>query len=311
MRPRPRSSAATRAETRPRPAITEARRSSTVTLLAVLWGFSVFLYGSAAVGLLLGRASLGLPASAPVAGTALFGFLAVLSLAMAWGLWVRAAWARIVQIGVAFLGAFSCLASLPSLAVLIYMFRPEARRQFSGDPGDVAPDGSPGGSGAEAGFALAIVGTLALSVIVVAGTSFGVVVPRLEKARGMAQEIALLARLRTVAAQQEAFRAGTCDGYANLEGLLSPAKVIPNYPPSGPPFLPTDFASPESHGYRFELHTEQSLPPSEGCPSESFRRYQYSASPVSGRGRHYVIGPDGVIRAADGRPATLDDPAVE
>jgi len=36
----------------------------------------------------------------------------------------------------------------------------------------------------------------------------------------------------------------------------------------------------------------------------------YSATPLE-NGRWLAVGPDGVVRAAQGRPATPDDPAVQ
>ena len=55
---------------------------------------------------------------------------------------------------------------------------------------------------------------------------------------------------------------------------------------------------------------EERLPPRENCPSKSFRRYHYSATPLGGNGRSFVVGPDARIRYAEGRRATLADPLL-
>ena len=48
-----------------------------------------------------------------------------------------------------------------------------------------------------------------------------------------------------------------------------------------------------------------------GGSARSFRRFLYTATPVEGAGKHFVIGADGVIHAAEGRPASTSDPSAE
>ena len=61
----------------------------------------------------------------------------------------------------------------------------------------------------------------------------------------------------------------------------------------------------EAGGYRFQMSTAE---PAADCPSRAFRRYAYTAAPQRGVGRYLLVGPDGVVRAAEGRPARMDDP---
>jgi hypothetical protein len=91
---------------------------------------------------------------------------------------------------------------------------------------------------------------------------------------------------------------------------VNPVSAIPNYPADGPAFLPPEFARAEAKGYRFALTVEDPVPATEGCAVPGYRRFAYSAQPLESDGRHLVVGPEGVVHAAAGRPATLDDPAV-
>jgi hypothetical protein len=140
-----------------------------------------------------------------------------------------------------------------------------------------------------------------------------ILIPRYlrSKVAGAADGAACIARLRTVAAAEEAFRLGTCGSYADLDGLTNPAALIPNYPASGPGFLAPELASPEANGCRFELTVMEPVAPAAGCPKRTFRRFSYSAAPTTGAGRYLVIGSDGIVHAAEGRPATPDDPPVQ
>jgi hypothetical protein len=240
--------------------------------------------------------------------------LALFSGLMGYGLWVLASWARVLQIIAAGLGVFLCPFTFASIAVLFYMSRPAARALFSGrraqDP-RVAREAA--GDSSEGAFAAVILGTVLLGVLASAaavamarggGGSF-------EQARTSAREQAAVARLRKVADAEGEFRSGTCgNAYADLEGLLNPGSAIQNYRPDGPTFLPAEFARPEAAGYRFQLTVEEPVPPTESCASRGFRRFAYSATPMDGAGRHFLVGPDGVVHAATGRPATPDDPAV-
>jgi hypothetical protein len=120
-----------------------------------------------------------------------------------------------------------------------------------------------------------------------------------------------LPRLRTVHAAQQAFSAGTCGAYADIDGLLRPASIIPNYPPTGPAFLVPELAASEVNGYRYEMVVDEPVAAADGCPARSFRRFLYTATPVEGGGKHFAIGSDGVIHAAQGRPASTSDPSAE
>jgi hypothetical protein len=133
----------------------------------------------------------------------------------------------------------------------------------------------------------------------------------MDEARTSAREGAAVARLRKLAAAEAEFRSGACvNAYADLEGMLNPASAIPDYRPEGPSFLPPEFARAEALGYRFDLTVEEPVPPTEGCAARGFRRFAYTATPVDAGGRHLLVGPDGVVHAAAGRPATPEDAAL-
>lgn len=289
-------------------------RPLTVTVLALLWLASVPVHGAGGVVL---AALGGWTGTAAVVALILGGLLALLGVAMGFGLWSRSPWAWILQLILAGLGLVTCVFTPVSAAILFYMLRPDVRIQFSGrgefrdlSPGEAetVKRGSPEGV-----FTLAILGGLFLSLVMIGGLAFatGASVKSLLRASESASESMAIGRLRTMLSAQYAFRQGTCDGYADLEGLLNPSSVIPNYPVPGPAFLEPGFAQTEAAGYRYELKVEEPVPPTEGCPTRSFRRFEYFASPLEGRGRRsFLITADGVMRAAEGRPATTGDPPV-
>lgn len=297
-----------RPEPRPRPAssVSTATRPLTVTLLAVLWLLSIPLYGFGGVWTAHALGWRGPWAAGPI-GLGLL--LASWSGLMAYGLWVTAPWARVLQIVVAALGLFLCPFTLASAAVLMYMARPAARAAFTRPrPGR----GAAGADKSEGAFAAVVLGTVLLGV---AASGGALAMTRrggtMEQARRSANEEAAAARLRTLAAAEGQFQAATCvNAYADLDGLLRPATAIPDYPPDGPAFLPPEFGRPEAVGYRFALTVEDPVPPTEGCAARGYRRFAYAAQPLDGGGRYLVVGPDGDVRAAEGRPATRDDPAV-
>ncbi|HZM50413.1 MAG TPA: hypothetical protein VFE68_07985, partial [Vicinamibacteria bacterium] len=114
-----------------------------------------------------------------------------------------------------------------------------------------------------------------------------------------------------LAAAEDAFHAVCNTGYADLQGLLQPGTVIPDYPADGPAFLRGPaFETTERDGYRYVLTVEDEMPRSAGCPTRRFRRFLYAATPLAA-GRSLAVGPDGVVRAAEGRPAQPDDPPAE
>jgi len=281
----------------------------TVTVLVALWAASVPLYLVSAAVLAL-RAQAAGRAALIAAGLG----LAALSGVMAFGLTQGRRWAWIAQLAVAAIGVFVCPFTLASIAVLIYMLRPAVQWHFS-DRQRPEPESSGQGEPMFAGALLAavILGVLltgALTVLArtartVAGARGGML------ARTSSAERAAAEQLRAVAAAEDAFHAVCNTGYADLQGLLQPGSVIADYPADGPAFLRGPaFETAERDGYRYVLTVEDEMPPSPGCPTRRFRRFLYAATPVA-RGRSLAVGPDGVVRAADGRPAQPDDPPAE
>jgi hypothetical protein len=241
--------------------------------------------------------------------------LAVFSAVMAFGLAQGRRWAWVAQLVAAAIGVFVCPFSLASIAVLIYMLRPAVQSHFGGRPGS-APENA--GQG-EAIFAAAIVAAVFFGALltgaltVLARTARTVAGARGSRllVRTPAAETAAAAQLRAVAAAEEAFHSVCNTGYADLQGLLEPRTVITDYPADGPAFLRgPDFETAERDGYRYLLMVEDEMPATTGCPTRRFRRYLYAATPL-GAGRSLAVGPDGVVRAAEGRPARLDDPPAE
>jgi hypothetical protein len=275
-------------------------------VLAVLWMLSVLLYGIGGIGLAYAGREAGWLAVIPAA----IGLgIALVCAVMAYGLLSRSPWARFLQIGLAILGICSP-AILTSILIVIYFFRAETKIHFSGrrDLSDLSPSEARilRESSSDTVFAISILGSLLVSALISGLIAY--FTNPLSKRPGFGPEARAIARLHTVASAQEAFRTGTCDVYADLEGLLHPASVIPNYPAAGPPFLDASFAVPNDGGYRYDLRVEEPVAPIEGCPTRSFRRFAYAAMPLSGAGPHYLVGTDAVVRMADGRPAGPEDP---
>lgn len=288
-------------------------RSLAITVLVGLWVLGILLYAGG--GLWLAAVSQG---SLRIGAIVFGGLLSLLSVAMAFGLWTRAGWARVLQIVLAGVGILTCAFAPVSIAILVYMLRADTRLQFSGlDLSELSPPDAETLSRDASGlpFTLAILGALLVSLLLAGGASFafgtlGVGLGTLSQAGSSARESVAIVNLRTLAAAQQAFRAGTCDGYSDLGGLMDPASLIPNYPATGPAFLPEDFAQAERGGYRYELLVEEPLELQDGCPTRLYRRYSFSASPVAGPGRHFLIAADGQVRFAQDRPATIQDPPL-
>jgi len=285
-------------------------RHLTVTVLLVLWTLSVPLYLIAGIALAL--ATQGMGRAAPIAaGLA----MATLSMAMAFGLWQGRRWAWVAQVAVAAIGVFVCPFTLASIAVLVYMLRPAVQWHFS-DRGQNEPDSA--GQG-EAMFAGALVAAVILGVLLTAAltvmartawTGAGAHGGRMF-VRTPAEEKVATAQLAALAAAEDAFHSVCNTGYGELQGLLHPGTVIADYPADGPAFLRGPaFENAERDGYRYMLTVEEEMPPTAGCPTRRFRRFLYTATPL-GAGRSLAVGPDGVIRAAQGRPAHLDDPPAQ
>ncbi len=288
------------------PSAPAAARPLFVRVLVVLWGLAV-------PAALVGGAALAWNATA-IGGLAIVVatlLVAALGAALAYGLWQGRGWARTAAIAAAGVGVFVCPLTLAAIAVLVYLLRPEGRTFF-------AAHGRRPAAREEAVFTGALVGGLLLGL-----AGLGVVLLAVHGARtlgeggtaGMGATRSALAertavdRLRTVYAAEEAFH-GVCNtGYGDLAALRRPANAIENYPPEGPAFLrDPSFDAAERGAYRFSLRVEDEMPPAPGCPKPRYRRFLYTADPIGHEGRHLVIGPDGVVRAAERRPATLEDP---
>ncbi len=288
------------------PGAVDRPRPLTVTVLAVLWILSVPLYA-------IGGLALAWPArGAGRVGIALGSLaLTALSAAMAVGLWQRRRWAHGAQLGIAAIGLFVCPFSLASIAVLVYVLRPAVQWHFS-DRQAREPEGV---GQAETMFTGALVAAVVLGVLLTAALTFLARTartvaggPRSLLVRTPPAQTAAVAQLRGVAAAEDAFHSVCNTGYGDLDALRRPATVIKDYPSEGPAFLRgRDFEQAERDGYRYALTVEEEMPPAAGCPVPRYRRYLYAATPL-GAGRWLVVGPDGIVRAAEGRPATLEDP---
>jgi hypothetical protein len=151
---------------RPRPAAPMARaglpRPLTVTVLAALWLLAGALYG--ALG--LGFAIFGPGGKQAAASGAAGVLMAALSGVMGFGMWSRAPWARLLQLVIAGLGVFTCAFTLPSLAIIAYLLRPEVQIHFAG-PRILSPEESEKATTAapEAAFTVGILGTLLFGVM--------------------------------------------------------------------------------------------------------------------------------------------------
>lgn len=133
------------------------RRSVTVTVLAVLWMISIPV--QLAVGLLVAWQVRG--ATGVVA--AFSGLLAaILGAAMAFGLWTRSPWSRVLQLAIAGLGIFLCPFAPASITILIYLLRPVAEAQFAA-PRTAPRDPSDGL------FAVFLLGTVLLGAVLTGG----------------------------------------------------------------------------------------------------------------------------------------------
>jgi hypothetical protein len=137
-------------------------------VLSGLWLASVFLFGGGAVFVAL-RGELPAPFGALAA--ALCTFLAVLSVAMAYGVWMLKPWARLLQIAIAAIGLLNCPMTLASATVLVYMLRKPTALWFSGrDLGRRSSEEAAAlDLSSETAFALAVLAMTALGVLLTAG----------------------------------------------------------------------------------------------------------------------------------------------
>jgi pSer/pThr/pTyr-binding forkhead associated (FHA) protein len=143
-----------------------APRPLTVNVLAALWLMSVPIYGLGGLAM-AARFSGAISILVAVSGLA----LAVLSAALAWGLWSLQGWARGLQIAVAGLGVLVCPFTLASVVTLAYMLMPPGRAAFSETVRAPEPDPK-----REAGFAAALLGTVLLGALL---SALFLVLPRL------------------------------------------------------------------------------------------------------------------------------------
>ena len=113
----------------PPPVANALPRPLTVTLLAGLWTLGGVAGGAIGLGYALFSSATG-----PLRFAGAFAGLldAVLGVTVGWGLWTLATWARPTLLVLAGLGTLSCIGTLPSLATLVYLLRPEAKVIFSG-----------------------------------------------------------------------------------------------------------------------------------------------------------------------------------
>jgi hypothetical protein len=111
---------------------------------------------------------------------------------------------------------------------------------------------------------------------------------------------------------EESFRQVCNIGYADLDALRRPGTVLPGLPPGATPFISEELAQPEAGGYRFELSVSEAMGATADCATlRRYRTFRYTATPISGRGRHLLLLSDGTIHSSDDRPARPDDPVAE
>lgn len=290
-------------------------RPATLMVLAALWTLAAPLFGG--LGLwwgLSGGLSRALSVTVVLSGLSLAG----LALLMAFGVFTRRGWARVLQVGLAICGLLLCPFSLASVALLVYLTRPETRVHFSGRRHwhelSEAERNLLLREGAEAAFAGTLLGTVALGALLTA-LIFYSWRPAVAPAPVPASNVIVLRDLQAMLQAQRHFRDGTASacglGYADLDGLLHPADVIPNYRADGPAFLAPTFAQARRHGYTFTLEVGASLPAAPGCPRRAFRSFSYVATPQVTTGLHYAAASDGYVRGATGHAPGPDDMPID
>jgi hypothetical protein len=140
-------------------------------VLALLWAASALLYAPAGIGYVAWSGLRGGYGTGIVVASVVMSLLATL---MAFGLWWRAPWARILQIVVAAIGLFDCPFLIATAAILAYMLRGDIKLQFSGrsdfrqlsaDEADVVRRGSPEGLFTAAILGGVVIGALAAAVV--------------------------------------------------------------------------------------------------------------------------------------------------
>lgn len=147
----------------PKPRGGALERPLTVTVLAVLWLLAGACYGALGLGL----AIFGPSGPKGIAAGATGVFMAALGGGLGFGLWSRASWARLLQLAAAGIGVFSCVFTLPSLAIIAYLLRPEIRFHFAG-PQHLSPEDAEKARTAtpESAFTAGIVASMLLGVLI-------------------------------------------------------------------------------------------------------------------------------------------------
>src|SRR5262249_34040870 len=88
-------------------------------------------------------------------------------------LWARAPWARLLQLALAGLGVLSCVFTLPSLVIIVYMLRPEIALHFAGprilsaEEADKARTATP-----EIAFSVGVLATLVLELLLASAGAY-------------------------------------------------------------------------------------------------------------------------------------------
>ncbi len=144
-------------------------RPLTVTVLAGLWLLAGTLYGAVGLGLAIFGPSGKQALASGAAGVLMAGISGV----MGFGLWARMPWARLLQLAFAGIGVFSCAFTLPSLAIIAYMLRPEIQLHFAGPRILTAEESEKAHTAApEAAFTVGILGTLLFGVLLLAASGY-------------------------------------------------------------------------------------------------------------------------------------------
>jgi hypothetical protein len=286
----------------------ERARPLTLTVLATGWLIVLPLALAGAVTFALIR-----PLPGPSAWLVPLSFVlvALAALALGFGILGRCAWLPAAQIAVCVPAAASCLLAPVAVVVALYFLHPRTRAHFGPRTGPIPAARKPPN---EAAFTTAIVAALVIALAVVltffSGERSLWRLPRYAAPWGRAG--AAVERMRTLYGAEESFRRVCNVGYADLDALERPASVIPGFPPSGRPFIPPALAGAAADGYRFELSVSEPMVPTADCPTfRRYRSFRYTAEPVDGVGRFYLLQSDGRIHWSENRPARADDPLLE
>jgi hypothetical protein len=280
-----------------------AARTPFITTLTLLWvvaGIGALLFTPAVAPVC---DLLALPSYCKAAGVLLLLSGAASALLLGYGLWSAAPWSRNLQTTLAGAGLASCLFTPSALIVLIYSLRSSS---LGGARQDTAS-----ARRTEALFLGGLLATLVAAAIValVAFVAYGR--PWIEARRQDHALRLVAARLLVMADAQEQFRRVCNTGYGDIDGLLAPATVIADYPAHGASFIPAALAQPEAAGYRYSLSVFDPIATTPDCPiRRRFRRYSYTAQPLTVKGYHFLVGPGRLIHLAFDRPAAPSDPVL-